>query len=195
MMDVAQLGQLIDEHAAALVLYARQFCAAPEDVVQETFVKLLRQPQPPQPIVPWLYRVVRHAAISASRASQRRRRHETHAARPESAWFVRNAEAALDAAEVTDALQRLSAETREVITLHLWGGLTFAEIDGAGRAQPPSATEATPGSGRLAALRRCRRRAAPRARHRPVRQRGARTRCCTGGIGGCPPPTRSAATR
>jgi len=128
MMDVAQLGQLIDEHAAALVLYARQFCAAPEDVVQEAFVKLLRQPQPPQPIVPWLYRVVRHAAISASRASQRRRRHETHAARPESAWFVRNAEAALDAAEVTDALQRLSAETREVITLHLWGGLTFAEI-------------------------------------------------------------------
>ena len=128
MMDVAQLGQLIDEHAAALVLYARQFCAAPEDVVQEAFLKLLRQQRTPQPTVPWLYRVVRNEAISASRALQRRRRHEAQAARCETAWFVRKADAALDAAEVTAALQNLPADKREVITLHLWGGLTFAEI-------------------------------------------------------------------
>src|SRR5437764_15241692 len=92
MMDVAQLGQLIDEPAAALVLYARQFCAAPEDVVQEAFLQLLRQPQAPAPLVPWLYRVVRNAGISASRASQRRRRHETEAARRETAWFMPRAD-------------------------------------------------------------------------------------------------------
>src|SRR5437870_373001 len=107
MMDVTQLGQLVDEHAAALILYARQFCAAPEDVVQEAFVKLFKQSPPPSPVVPWLYRVVRNAAISAARSEQRRRRHETRAAQKAPAWFVMKADVALDAAEVTAALQTL----------------------------------------------------------------------------------------
>jgi len=37
-MDPTFLGRLIDRHAAALVLYARQWCAAPEDVVQDAFL-------------------------------------------------------------------------------------------------------------------------------------------------------------
>ena len=61
------LGKLVDTHAAALVLYARQWCAAPEDVVQEAYLKLVRLRQPPREVVPWLYRVVRHAAIDAGR--------------------------------------------------------------------------------------------------------------------------------
>ena len=36
----ALLGELLDRHGAALVLFARQFCASPEDVVQEAFVQL-----------------------------------------------------------------------------------------------------------------------------------------------------------
>ncbi|HZT78720.1 MAG TPA: hypothetical protein VFA26_00740 [Gemmataceae bacterium] len=47
-MGPEQLGRLIDQHAAALVLYARQWCAAPEDVVQEALVKLVRQRKPPE---------------------------------------------------------------------------------------------------------------------------------------------------
>ncbi len=128
MMDVTQLGQLVDEHAAALMLYARQYCAAPEDVVQDAFLKLFRQFPPPAPAVPWLYRVVRNAAISAARSAQRRRRHETQAARAAPTWFQPRVESVLDAAEVTAALQTLAAEQREAIALHLWGGLTFAEI-------------------------------------------------------------------
>ena len=34
MMGPELLGRLFDDHAAALVLYARQWCATPEDVVQ-----------------------------------------------------------------------------------------------------------------------------------------------------------------
>jgi RNA polymerase sigma-70 factor (ECF subfamily) len=128
MMDVTQLGRLVDEHAAALMLYARQFCTAPEDVVQDAFLKLYRQARPPEPVTPWLYRVVRNAAISAARSEQRRRRHEAQAARQAPAWFLARVESRLDAAEVTVALERLPAEQREVITLHLWGGLTFAEV-------------------------------------------------------------------
>jgi RNA polymerase sigma factor (sigma-70 family) len=128
MMDLTRLGQLVDAHAAALVLYARQFCAAPEDVVQEAFVKLFKQDRTPSPVVPWLYRVVRNGAIGAARSEQRRRRHEARAAQEAPAWFVVHVDSALDAAEAAASLATLPAEQREAITLHLWGGLTFAEI-------------------------------------------------------------------
>src|SRR5437667_425569 len=36
-MNAGQLADLIDGHAAALVLFARQWCAAPEDVVRDAF--------------------------------------------------------------------------------------------------------------------------------------------------------------
>jgi RNA polymerase sigma-70 factor (ECF subfamily) len=127
MMDVIRLGQLIDEHAAALMLYARQWCAGPEDVVQEALLKLIAQKSWPNPVAPWLYRVVRNGAISAARSEQRRRRHETRAAEKAPAWFVPRDDVGLDAAEVVAALQTLPAEEREAITLHLWGGLSFAE--------------------------------------------------------------------
>src|SRR5262245_59139465 len=49
------LGRLIDEHAAALTLYARQWCDAPEDVVQEAFLKLVAQRPVPDSPAAWLY--------------------------------------------------------------------------------------------------------------------------------------------
>jgi len=128
MMDERGLGQLLDEHAAALVLYARQWCAAPEDVVQEALLKLVTLPQPPAAVVPWLYRVVRNKAITAARSARRRQNHETRAGCRHEAWFLSGVETTLDAQAVAEALTSLPAEPREVITLHVWGGLSFAEI-------------------------------------------------------------------
>jgi RNA polymerase sigma-70 factor (ECF subfamily) len=122
------LGRLVDEHAAALVLYARQWCATAEDVVQDAFLKLIAQKPPPTNVVPWLYRVVRNAAVSASRAERRRRRHEAAAAERAPAWFAAAEATALDVATVTASLQALPIEQREVIVAHLWGGLTFEQI-------------------------------------------------------------------
>jgi RNA polymerase sigma-70 factor (ECF subfamily) len=127
MMGPELLGRLVDEHAAALVLYARQWCATPEDVVQEAFIKLGSQRTAPAQVVPWLYRVVRNAAISAARAAQRRQRHE-QAAAPRVSWFEAAPDALLDAETATAALRSLPAEQREVITLTLWSGLTFEQI-------------------------------------------------------------------
>jgi RNA polymerase sigma factor (sigma-70 family) len=128
MMEPSQLGRLVDEHAAALALYARQWCAAPEDVVQGAFLKLIGQEHPPNQPVPWLYRVVRNDAISAARAQQRRRKHEALLAERGAAWFLPSDGADLDAQTATQALQTLPADEREAITMHLWGGLTFLEI-------------------------------------------------------------------
>jgi RNA polymerase sigma factor (sigma-70 family) len=128
MMGPEILGELVDRHGRALMLYARQWCSAPEDVVQEAFLKMVSYQPAPNRIVAWLYRVVRNAAISASRSERRRRRHEAAAAEYFLPWLEANEDAILDGRAVTQALQALPAEPREAITLHLWGGLTFEEI-------------------------------------------------------------------
>jgi len=81
------LGRLFDGHSAALVLYARQWAEAPQDVVQEAFVALARPRAAPDRPVAWLYRVVRNGALAAARGERRRRRREAPAAGGE-AWFA-----------------------------------------------------------------------------------------------------------
>ncbi len=127
-MDATLLKLALDRHAAALALYVRQWTVAPEDIVQETFVKLALLEPPPEPIAPWLFRVARNLALNAVRSAKRRRLHEARAAQQKEIRFIAPVETALDAATVSEWLQALPAEQREVITLHLWGGLTFAEI-------------------------------------------------------------------
>ncbi len=73
-LDPETLGRLYRRHAPALRLYARQWPGAGDDLVQEAFVRLARQCPPPEQVLPWLYRVVRNAALAAHRAAGRRRR-------------------------------------------------------------------------------------------------------------------------
>jgi RNA polymerase sigma-70 factor (ECF subfamily) len=128
-MGPEQLAELVDRYAAALVLYARQWCACPEDVVQAAFLKLVSIRTPPDNLLPWLYRVVRNGAIDASRAARRRTRYEAAAADSAPKWFSPSYDpTGLDARAAADALAHLPAETREIIVAHLWGGLTFEQI-------------------------------------------------------------------
>jgi RNA polymerase sigma-70 factor (ECF subfamily) len=127
-MDAQVLGQLIDNHSAALALYARQWCRAPEDVVQEAFLKLAAQRRPPECPVAWLYQVVRNGALSAARAERRRRQHESTAAARAEPWFVPALGAALDGEAARQALEALPVDLREPVIAHLWGGLSFNEI-------------------------------------------------------------------
>jgi RNA polymerase sigma-70 factor (ECF subfamily) len=121
------LARLLDEHAPALALYARQWCDSPDDVVQEALLELVRQPKLPGNVVAWLYRVVRNRAISQRRGTLRRRDRERVAAERLSAWFAEDSSAA-DAESAAEALMELPLEEREVIIAHTWGGLTFADI-------------------------------------------------------------------
>jgi RNA polymerase sigma-70 factor (ECF subfamily) len=128
MMSPELLGRLMDDHAGALVLYARQWCHTPEDVVQEAFLKLSAMKSTPAAVVPWLFRVVRHGAISAARRARRRKIHEQARAAQISTWFKPVPPGALDPESARDALVALPDEEREVIVAHLWGGLTFQQI-------------------------------------------------------------------
>jgi RNA polymerase sigma factor (sigma-70 family) len=122
------LTRLVDQHGGPLALYARQWCAAPEDVVQEAFLRLVQEPALPENVVGWLYRVVRNGAISASRSASRRLRREAAVARCGEAWFDFSPAEGLDAATATAALEQLPLEEREVVIARLWGGLGFEQV-------------------------------------------------------------------
>ncbi len=122
------LEQLVAAHAAALVLYARQWCPAAEDVVQDALLQLMREPALPERPVAWLFRVVRNRAISIGRSQRRRQRHEAAAAFEAAQCFETSADDALDAAEAARALSELPADLREVLVARIWGGLSFEEI-------------------------------------------------------------------
>jgi RNA polymerase sigma-70 factor (ECF subfamily) len=119
------LADLIAHHASPLVLFARQWCDCPEDVVQESFCKLVSvSPEDP---ASWLYRVVRNAAIGAGRSTRRRVKREQAAARPVR-WFAESEIDGLDAETAMASLESLPSDLREVIVARLWGGLTLEQI-------------------------------------------------------------------
>jgi RNA polymerase sigma-70 factor (ECF subfamily) len=126
-MSPKEIASLVDRYGPALVLYARQWSHDPEDIVQSAFVKLMSQRVAPAQVVPWLYRVVRHAALDESKANGRRARREVRVAEM-SPWFVESEIGGLDAAVAVEALNALTADQREVIIARLWGGLRFEEI-------------------------------------------------------------------
>lgn len=127
-VNAETLIRLLDEHTAALVLYARQWCDAPEDIVHEAFLSLMREAAAPANPRGWLYHVVRNKALNAARSSRRRARYEAAAASRGEPWLVPAEGDRLDAAEAAQALEDLPAEQREVIVARLWGGLSFEEI-------------------------------------------------------------------
>ena len=113
-IDPERLGRLFDDHAGSLVLFARQWCNAPDDIVQDAFMALARQSVVPERVVPWLYRVVRNGAIAAARQTGRRRRREARAANTEAVnsapWFAITDDH-IDAARASQLLADLDGET------------------------------------------------------------------------------------
>jgi RNA polymerase sigma factor (sigma-70 family) len=126
-MTGSKIAELLDQHGAALVLFARQWCAIPEDVVQDVFLKLATLAAWPEDPVAWVYRAVRNRAIDAGKTERRRQRRESAVARPVR-WFAEQAIDGLDAAAAVEALQALPGDQREVIVARLWGGMTLEQI-------------------------------------------------------------------
>lgn len=124
-LDAQLLAELLDRHGATLSLYARQWCAAPDDVVQQAFIDLAACRTLPQTPAAWLFAAVRRRAISKARSERRRQRHEAAAGQQ---WFAQSRRQHEATTIAIDALAELPLEDREVVIAHLWGRLTFAEI-------------------------------------------------------------------
>ncbi|MBA4187105.1 MAG: sigma-70 family RNA polymerase sigma factor [Planctomycetaceae bacterium] len=126
-MTARQTADLIASHAAALTLFARQWCDSPEDAVQDAFYKLIRLRTPPDDPIAWLFKVVRTTAIDLGRSARRRAKREVAIARPER-WFAEREIEGLDAEAAIAALESLPGEQREAIVGRLWGGMTLEQV-------------------------------------------------------------------
>ena len=126
------LCRWIEIHGAALILYAKQWNADDaEDVVQETFLRLVRRAQwegKPENPAAYLFTAVRNEAIDRLRKAKRRKRHEHQAATERPIWLETPPDSTLRADELMKSLDALPMEQREVVIARIWGGLTFDEI-------------------------------------------------------------------
>lgn len=132
----ADWKQCFRELAPRLILYARQFVdgmADAEDVVQMAFVRWWhRYPDGDRSQVPLLYAAVRTISIDLRRKDMRRilreAKSDVSVDGENEPFFDASVEQKETASLVSDAVKQLSDEQREVVVLHVWGGLTFAQI-------------------------------------------------------------------
>ncbi len=125
-----------EQIAPQLVLYARQLVSSKsdaEDVVQMAFVRWWRRfPHGDSAHIPLLYAAVRTIALDQRRSDHRRVNREAKsdiAVPHENAPSFDPQPGQHEITSIVDqALRELPQQQREVVTLKLWGGLTFNEI-------------------------------------------------------------------
>ncbi|MHC4120184.1 MAG: RNA polymerase sigma factor [Planctomycetota bacterium] len=124
-----QLAKWYEAHGTELMLYARQWSPdqQAEDIVQDAFIKLLKQRKCPDNVRAWLFRVVRNSSISIARRLQRREAGKKFLRR-ESLWFESRADDLIDARLAQQVMQTLPAHLREIVLLRIWGQMSLREI-------------------------------------------------------------------
>lgn len=123
----------LSEHAPKFLLFARQqvrFEADAQDLVQDSVVECWRrQAQGAPPAAGQVFATIRRRAIDQSRSANRRAGREAVVAQEAPAeWFDPTIEDRERNLKIQAAMSQMSELYREVVTLKVWGELTFAEI-------------------------------------------------------------------
>jgi RNA polymerase sigma-70 factor (ECF subfamily) len=128
----AEWRRWIADHAPKLLLFARQKSrseADAQDLVQEALVECWQRNGDGPPPLPLVFATIHRRAIDLARREDRRATREQVVAVDKSQpWFDTGVEDREFSRVIQRALAELPEEQREVITLKIWGGLTFAEI-------------------------------------------------------------------
>ena len=126
-----------EKYGPRLLLFARQQTRSPEDaedVFQSAMVRLWRGSRNPGDGTPDLaqaFTALRRSAIDLARRNTRREIRETKAAAfggERDSWFISAIEDREREMILKAALGRLVHEQQELITLKIWGELTFKQI-------------------------------------------------------------------
>ena len=112
------------------MLYAKQWSSdqQAEDIVQDAFIRLLKQRRPPHNVRAWLFRVVRNASISNVRSIKQRRKADRKIVETEVVWFESRSADLIDANLAQNILQTLPSHLREIVMLRIWGQMSLKEI-------------------------------------------------------------------
>lgn len=129
----AEWQRWLENHAAKFWLYARQKArseADAQDLMQEAIIEAAHRVgkgnPPPAALV---FATLHRRAIDLGRQEDRRRARELAISGPDNAsWFDTGVEERERAKAIQGALQKLPEIYREVVTLKVWGELTFLEI-------------------------------------------------------------------
>ncbi|WP_261346679.1 RNA polymerase sigma factor [Crateriforma spongiae] len=135
-MDAEQICRIWDTHRDRLMLIARAMDplvsdGGADDAVQEAFIELAKRGQPPDDPVAWMARIIRNRLLMWRRGRQRRRERENDYARL--TWLVRRDDSAaidIDPRKLTEVLQTMPDDQRQVIVMRWWGDMTFRQIAG-----------------------------------------------------------------
>ncbi|MCP5536655.1 MAG: sigma-70 family RNA polymerase sigma factor [Akkermansiaceae bacterium] len=125
------------EHSSRLYMYARQRCSCredAEDMIQDALVRLWgyqeeRDNAPPD--LPLAYSVLRFVAMDHGKKQGRKKRKEETIVflhDREDYWLDTSAEDDEESVMLRQAVDGLGEKLREVVTLKIWGGLTFGQI-------------------------------------------------------------------
>jgi len=118
---------LYETQAARLILYGRALGLShseAEDVLQETFLSLIKLKYKPEQPENYCLKVYRNFALNFKRSLWRRIKREFESA----IWFEKEEADGHFAELATIALENIPQEQREVIILKIWHKLTFEQI-------------------------------------------------------------------
>ena len=132
-----QWQQWFDENGPRLLLFARGWSTSregAEDLVQETMLRMWhyqaeRGGHPPD--LALAFSTIRFCGLNQKRTDTRRKKREEsiiYLNDFEDVWLYPTLEDDEEAVLLREAVQRLTPKLRDVITMKIWGNLTFQEI-------------------------------------------------------------------
>ena len=129
----AEWRQWFDDHTPKFLLFARQkarFEADAQDLVQEAVLEAMeRGDSASLPPVALVFATIHRRAIDQARSEDRRSAREFKVLDGTvEAWFDREVENREHSQLIQSAMNQLPEIYREVVTLKVWGELTFAQI-------------------------------------------------------------------
>jgi RNA polymerase sigma-70 factor (ECF subfamily) len=134
--DAALVRAVHEAHGEALFAYALRLCHGDrhkaEDLTQETFLRAWRHPEAMDPargsVRGWLFTTARNLAIDAWRRRSARATEVVTDEVPEPVPDFDEADRAVEAWTVADALSRLSTAHRDVLVECFYRGRSVAEV-------------------------------------------------------------------
>ena len=120
-MDQKRLYEWYGQYKDGIFRYALSITKDPqlaEDVLQDTFLKVLagESPRDPDRARPWLYRVARNLCLDHLRRAKREQPHTKLPAQEQSPYAY------------IELISALSPKDQQIVTLKIVGGLTHGEI-------------------------------------------------------------------